>query len=433
MLLTGRLVALAALGVVAAFVSPLVLGIWVSALVLLVTVDVALAAPVGSIGARRLPTAPTRLGDTTTSTVVMRNGSRRTARLRLRDRWVPSAGADPSASRWTLAGGEERLLVTALRPTRRGSRPAAEIAVASLGPLGVAGRQRRRPLPGAALVLPAFPSRRLIPAKLARLRELEGSVTARRAGRGTEFDALRSYVPGDDATAVDWRATARSTGIVVRTFRPEQDRRVLVVVDTGRGSAARLGDEPRLDAAIDAALLLVAVVTRAGDRAGLVAADREVRASLGVAGGKDRLRRASALTAGLEPRLVETDPTTVLGAVATVGGRRSLVVLFATLDEGPRAATTAIVRGLVRDHTVVVAAVTDPVAARAREAVRDVGAEPADAYLAAAAALQADQRAAFAAQLRGLGARVVQAPPADFASAVTDAYLDHRAGRVRRF
>ncbi|MHA3701016.1 DUF58 domain-containing protein [Jatrophihabitans sp. YIM 134969] len=429
MLLTGRLVALAALGVVAAFWSPIALGVWASVLVLAVTVDLALAAPVARIAAERRPAGPTRLGELTTATVAVRNGSRRTARLRLRDRWVPSAGADPAVSRWRLAAGETRELTTALRPTRRGRRPAVEVAVASLGPLGVAGRQRRRPLPGAALVLPAFPSRRLIPAKLARLRELEGSVTARRAGRGTEFDALRAYVPGDDATAVDWRATARSTGVVVRTFRPEQDRRVLVVLDTGRGSAARLGDEPRLDAAIDAALLLVAVVTRAGDRAGLVAVDRETQASLGVAGGRDRLRRASALTAGLEPRLVETDPTAVLGAVSTVAGRRALVVLFTALDEGPRAATTAVVRGLVRDHTLVVAAVTDPVADRAAAAVRADGAEPADAYLAAAATLQAEQRADFARRLQALGARVVEAPPDTFAGAVTDAYLDHRTGR----
>ena len=429
MVLTGRLVALAAIGVVLTFWTPVALGVWVSLLLLAVTADLATAAPLARLTATRQPTAPTRLGDTTTTTVAVHNGSRRTARLRLRDRWVPSAGADPAAVRWTLGAGQTRDLVTGLRPTRRGARPAAGFAVQSFGPLGLAGRQRRRPLPGSALVLPAFPSRRLVPAKLARLRELEGSVTARRAGRGTEFDALRAYVPGDDAAAVDWRATARSTGVVVRTFRPEQDRRVLVVLDTGRGSAARLSDEPRLDAALDAALLLVAVVTRAGDRAGLVAVDREVRARLGVAGGRDRLRRASALVAPLQPRLVETDPAAVLGAVATVGGRRSLVVLFTGLDEGPRAATTAVVRGLVRDHTVVVAAVADPVAGAARTALAAPDAEPADAYLAAAAELATAQREGFAADLRALGARVVEAPPEAFASAVTDAYLDHRAGR----
>lgn len=429
MVLTGRLVALAAVGVVLAFLSPWVLLAWVSALALATTVDIALAAPVRTVGATRAPVTPTRLGDPTAATVALSNGCRRPARLVVRDRWVPSAGADLAAVRTRIDPGGGTVLTTALRPTRRGTRPAVEIAVRSLGPLGLSGRQRRRPLPGEVLVLPAFPSRRLVPAKLARLRELEGSVTARRAGRGTEFDALRPYVPGDDAGAVDWRATARAAGIVVRTFRPEQDRRVLLVLDTGRGAAARIGDEPRLDAAIDAALLLTTVVARAGDRVGLVAVDAEQRAVLGVSAGRDRLRGAAALTAGLEARLVETDADTVVASVAATAGRHALVVLFTSLDEGPRPVTSAVVRRLVRDHTVVVAAVADPSLTAAAAAVTAPGAEPADAYTAAAAEIASAQRAGFAAQLTALGARVVDAPPADFASAVTDAYLDHRTGR----
>lgn len=428
MVLTGRFVALAALGVPAAFVSPLALGIWVTLVVLAATSDVALAAPVARVAAHRSPPAPTRLGTDGSSTVHLRNGSRRTARLTVRDQWVPSAGAGPAGASFVLAPGAARDVVTPLRPTRRGARPAVRVAVRSLGPLGLAGRQRQRALPGSLLVLPAFPSRRLLPGKLARVRELEGSVVARRAGRGTEFDALRPYVAGDDATTIDWRATARSTGVVVRTFRPEQDRRVLLVLDTGRGSAARIGDEPRLDAAIDAALLLVAVVTRAGDRAGLLAVDRTVQATLGVAGGRDRLRRTAALTAAVEARLVETDPAAVVAAVTATAGRRALVVLFTALDEGPRAATLATVRGLARDHTVIVAAVSDP-ELRATAAAPLI--EPADAYGAAAAEVARAQRASLARDVRRLGAAVVDVEPDRFASAVTDAYLDLKAtGRL---
>ena len=58
---------------------------------------------------------------------------------------------------------------------------------------------------------------------------------------------------------------------MVRTWRPERDRRVLLVLDTGRTAAARVGDAPRLDAAMDAALLLAALAGRAGDRVDLFA------------------------------------------------------------------------------------------------------------------------------------------------------------------
>ena len=63
-------------------------------------------------------------------------------------------------------------------------------------------------------------------------------------GQGTEFDSLREYVLGDDVRSIDWRATARRADVVVRTWRPERDRRILIVLDTGRTSAGRVGTSP---------------------------------------------------------------------------------------------------------------------------------------------------------------------------------------------
>ena len=128
-------------------------------------------------------------------------------------------------------------------------------------------------------VLPPFTSRKHLPSRLARLRELDGRRLALIRGQGTEFDSLRDYVPGDDVRAIDWRATARRQAMVVRTWRPERDRHLLVVLDTARTAAGRVGDAPRLDAAMDAALLLAALAARAGDRVDLLAYDRQVRAA----------------------------------------------------------------------------------------------------------------------------------------------------------
>ena len=63
-------------------------------------------------------------------------------------------------------------------------------------------------------------------------------------GQGTEFDSLREYVDGDDVRSVDWRASARTRSVVVRTWQPERDRRVFLVLDTGRTSAGRVDDVP---------------------------------------------------------------------------------------------------------------------------------------------------------------------------------------------
>ena len=115
---------------------------------------------------------------------------------------------------------------------------------------------------------------------------MDGRSAVNVRGAGTEFDSLREYVVGDDVRSIDWRSSARRGEVLVRTWRPERDRRVLVLIDTGRLAAARLGDEPRLDAQIEACLLLSALASRAGDRIDVVARDERVRAQVRRASGE---------------------------------------------------------------------------------------------------------------------------------------------------
>ena len=93
-------------------------------------------------------------------------------------------------------------------------------------------------------MLPPFLSRKHLPSRLAKLREIDGLLPTLIRGQGTEFDSLREYVVGDDVRSIDWRATARRADVMVRTWRPERDRRVVIVLDTGRTAAGRVGVDP---------------------------------------------------------------------------------------------------------------------------------------------------------------------------------------------
>ncbi len=163
------------------------------------------------------------------------------------------------------------------------------------------------PVLAAARTLPPFESRKHLPSRLARLRELDGRASILQRGQGTEFDSLREYVPGDDVRSIDWRGTARSNTVVVRTWRPERDRHVLIVLDTGRTSAGRVVDQPRLDHAMDAALLLAVLAARAGDRVDLLAIDRDVRVRILRTSASEVLPTFVDALAGIDPVLVETD------------------------------------------------------------------------------------------------------------------------------
>jgi len=327
-----------------------------------------------------------------------------------------------------VPGRERRVLTTALQPTRRGDRTPDRVTVRSVGPLGIGARQGRHEVPWRVRVQPPFTSRKFLPEKLDKLRQLDGQLVARTRGQGTEFDSLREYVVGDDVRSIDWRATARRSDVVVRTWRPERDRRLLVVLDTGRTSAARIGDVPRLDLSLDAALLLGALASRAGDRVDVLAIDREVRGSVEGAGREELLGRMVDVLAVVEPSLVETDGRRLVAEVLRRSRRRSLVVLFTALDSAAlREGLLPVLTSLTSRHTVVLAGVGDT-------RIDELAAGRADVdqvYAAAAAEKARADRRALIAQLHRAGVEVVDAGPDVFASRVADAYLSPKAsGRL---
>ncbi|WP_432129025.1 DUF58 domain-containing protein [Streptomyces sp. bgisy082] len=436
MALTGRTALLAALGSLpVGILAPSWTGMLAvnAPLSLAILCDYALAAPVRTLQFTRSGDTSVRLGDAAEVRLTVTNPSRRRLRAQLRDAWPPSGwlpGTERSASRQrlTVPAGERRRLTTPLRPTRRGDRRAERITVRSYGPLGLAARQGNHEVPWTVRVLPPFTSRKHLPSRLARLRELDGRTSVLTRGEGTEFDSLREYVPGDDTRSIDWRATARQTAVAVRTWRPERDRHVLIVLDTGRTSAGRVGDVPRLDASMDAALLLTALASRAGDRVDLLAYDRRLRAQVQGRSASDVLPAVVDALAPLEPELVETDARGLAATALSRAPRRSLIVLLTGLDAAPiEEGLLPVLPQLTQRHTLVVASVADPHIAGM--AAKRGTAE--NVYEAAAAVQTQSQRARTADQLRRHGVTVVDATPETLAPALADAYLALKAaGRL---
>ncbi|MEU9090213.1 DUF58 domain-containing protein [Streptomyces sp. NPDC048428] len=436
MALTGRTALLAALGSLpVGILAPSWTGMLAvnAPLSLAILCDYALAAPVRPLQFTRSGDTSVRLGDSAEVQLTVVNPSRRRLRAHLRDAWPPSSwvpGTDQTASRHKLdvPPGERRRVTTLLRPTRRGDRQAEQITVRSYGPLGLAARQGSHHAPWKVRVLPPFTSRKHLPSRLARLRELDGRTSVLTRGEGTEFDSLRPYVPGDDTRSIDWRATARQSAVAVRTWRPERDRHLLIALDTGRTSAGRVGDVPRLDASMDAALLLTALATRAGDRVDLLAFDRRVRAQVRGRAAGDILSAMVDAMAPLEPELVETDARGLSAAALANAPRRSLIVLLTSLDAAPvEEGLLRVLPRLTQRHTVLLAAVRDPHVedmAGARGTV--------DAIYEAAAGAQAQaRRRRTADQLQRHGVVVVDATPDNLAPALADAYLALKAaGRL---
>ncbi len=390
--------------------------------------DLMLAARVAQLRLSREGDTRLLLGSSGTVMLTIANPGRRPLHGVVRDAWRPSAGAAPGRSRVTVPAGGRITLTTTLTPRRRGETSPDRVTVRSLGPLGLAGRQGHHEVAWSVRVLPPFLSRRHLPEKLSMLRQLDGQHRALVRGEGSEFDSLREYVLGDDVRSIDWRSTARRSEVMVRTWRPERDRRIVLVLDTSRTAAGRVAGVPRLDASMDASLLLAAVATKAGDRVDLLAVDRRVRARVVGASRSGTLAALSDAMAPLDAELVESDAGVLASSVLDIARQRCLVVLFTDLNRA------AIEEGLVprlpalaSRHRILVAAVSDP---RLVEMSAGRGDPPA-VYAAAASERASAERRWASALLRRHGVQVVDAVPESLPPALADAYLGLKAaGRL---
>ncbi|WP_300343806.1 DUF58 domain-containing protein [Nesterenkonia sp.] len=391
--------------------------------------DIVLCASPRRLRIERVPAPAVRLAESVSVSTTVQNLGRRRLRGAVKDGWQPTAGAVDAVQELEVPPGGEATVTVRLSPSRRGRLTSQHLTVRSVGPLGLAGRQVTHRVPHLLRVLPQFRSRKHLPSALQRLRELDGATAVQLRGAGTEFDSLRDYVRGDDVRSIDWRATARRQDaagqhLVVRTWRPERDRRVILCLDASRTSAARIADQPRLDAGIEACLLLGALASQAGDRVDFLAFHRQTVARASSAERGDFLHVLSTAASAVEPVLVEADFSQLPGEIASVSTQKSLVVVLTAVDSPSlQEGLLPVLPALTARHRVVVASVRDPqlqAAARRRDSAGEV-------YLAAAAERAMIEAEAVAAELAARGVEVIQAVPEELPPALADCYIRLKA------
>jgi len=403
------------------------------ALLAVAVLDWVLASDPAAVAIERNAPGVVPLGERAAVSWEATNSTSRSLRISLADALAPSLGASPGRRvRVTVPGNARATATVDIRPTRRGRFLLDSLVVRVEGPLGLAARQdrSRKATPATIRVYPPFGSRDEAELRINRARILEvGLRSAQGRGGGTEFDAMREYGSDDEFRRIDWSATARAGKPIVRTYRAERNQTVLCLLDLGRVMAGRVANVPRVEHAMDAVMMLTSVSTRLGDRAGMVAFDREVRAVVPPSHARAQLGRVTEAMYELEPQLVESD---YRGAfIETIGRfrRRAMLVILTELAEAAIGETLLPALPLVsRDHLVVVAGVQDPEVVRLATSIPD---EPAEAYAKASAIAALEERRRIVARLRGMGVTVVDAPPGRLAPDLADAYLRVKAtGRL---
>lgn len=129
----------------------------------------------------------------------------------------------------SLPAGKTAILRTSELYERRGVYPLPDIVLVTSFPFGLIECRRRISDDGEIVVYP-----RVLPARTALIEQAEGraDLLKTRIGEGDEFFSLREYVPGDDIRRVAWKASARSSTLLVRDLERQTSRIVLFTFDT---------------------------------------------------------------------------------------------------------------------------------------------------------------------------------------------------------
>ncbi len=369
------------------------------------------------------------LGEEAEVRLHVRNGSARPLHLQIVDDVLPPlTRIGPRVLTVLVEAGGEVEAPYPVRAEARGSATFGAVHLRLLTPRGLAWRRMRMDVPGETRIHPS--TRELGAMRLLGLRRRLSDIGVRRTlhrGEVGAFESLREYVPGDDPRTVDWKATARSTAIMVRQFEAERSQTVMIAVDAGRLMMERMGDRERLDHALSAALLLADVAGQTGDRVGVTVFSDRIHLVLPPA--RVSLSRLSEALAGVEPRMAESNYPAAFAHMARQLRRRALLVLFSdVVDTGASAALVAQLAGSARRHLPIAVTLRNPALESAAEApvVDETG-----AFRRAAAEEVLQARAAALHTMHRSGILVVDVLPSRAAPGVINRYLEVKArGRL---
>jgi uncharacterized protein (DUF58 family) len=248
-----------------------------------------------------------------------------------------------------------------MRPIRRGMAEIEALWLRWRGAFGLVERQYRMAMGVKVHILPSIRGARGAALRFAAIDAMLGVKAQRELGTGTEFDALRDYIPGLDRRTIDWKHSARHNRLVSKEFRTERNHQIIFAFDTGHLMQEPLAGIPKLDHAINAGLQLAYVSLKAGDRVGLLAFDAQVDRYLEPVGGVQSFGRLRRQAAEFDYTAVETNFT--LGLTDLMGrlNRRSLIILMTEfVDTVTAELMVENVSRLAQRHLVLFVTLKDP-------------------------------------------------------------------------
>ena len=303
----------------------------------------------------------------------------------------------------------------------RGDLDVARISIAMRNAIGLIERRYNVGMPASVAVVPPHGIAQRVALSARNRLIASGLRRIQRPGSGTEFERLRSYVPGDSFRKVSWKATARRGQLTIAEEHAERSQHIVIALDCGRLMSGRIDQRSKFDYALDACLALARTCMLAGDAVGLCAfADRELF-WLSPSTKPDQFARILESTYALQPIQRESDYARAATDLRKRVSKRALFVLFSDIfDPDDVEEAVGAFQLLSGQHVVIVALMND--------AAFETGAalqphDRAEALEAGVALALLDERRHAITRLRTKRLDVIDVAPDKLAALTIESYL----------
>ena len=231
--------------------------------------------------------------------------------------------------RLKLAMGEGKNIRYKLRPTERGVCSFGHVRVFASTPIGLVQRRFTLCQPCDVKVYPSYLmlTRYELLAMSNNLAEM-GIKKIRKVGNHTEFEQIKDYVSGDDFRLINWRATARTSRLMVNVYQDERSQQVFNIIDKGRVMQQAFRGMTYLDYAINASLVLSYIAMRKEDKAGVVTFSDHFEDFVPASRRTGHMQNILEMLYRQQTRFAESDYSALVAEVNQHITKRSLLILY---------------------------------------------------------------------------------------------------------
>ncbi|HEY2382384.1 MAG TPA: DUF58 domain-containing protein [Terriglobia bacterium] len=370
------------------------------------------------------------LGAATDVRILLRNRSKASLRVVMRDELPPGLEQLTAIPELQLAGNTECEFAYQIKALKRGRYQLSSLA-ARIGRRGALMEKQVRIASAAEVrVYPRF-STTGESHLIARISRLDDDVRRPRRvrGHGTDFESLSTYYSGDDPRMIDWKISAKRGYLITRNLQTERGQQISVMIDAGRLMASRIGDRSRFEHALSATVMLSYVAQKRGDAIAVSTFSDRIESFVPPSRGTSIMPRVLDSLSVVEVKQVESDYWQVVAQMMDKLKRRSLLIMMTdVLDAAGSAGLLLNLTRATSRHLVLCVVLTEPaIGAIAESAPGTVD----ETYLKAAAASLKLQRQIALEKMRNKGILTLEAAPEALTVQLIRRYLEIRKANLQ--